>query len=163
MKQHKAFAEQVLLSTYFYKKGEKAITEVLKEFKDPFPAVNFYQHANRHMKGNLEHWRRVNKLDKILARVEKQETKAKALVDQTLEVVEAPTASVSEHEQALDEFIAKGREKLKYNNLPITATTYIQAIKAKAEIESKTKDRRFEAMKTLFAGAAPKGPDEPKN
>lgn len=158
MRQHRAFSEAVLVSTYFNKHGEYAITEVLKDFHDPFPAINFYQHAARHMKPNLEHWRRVFKVLPPSAMVKKK-LQAKDLVKQTMEVIDEPTLSQAAHEQALDEFIAKGREKLDYGNLPITATTFIQAIKTKAEMENKTKDRRYDALKQLFAGAAPKEKD----
>lgn len=150
MKTHKAFSEEILLSAYFNKHGQKSVTEIIKEYKDPFPAINFYQHANRHMKGNIEHWRRVNKI------TPPKKAKPVVLVEETMAVVDTPVESFSPHEQALDEFIEKGRQKLEYGNLPITATTFIQAIKAKAEIENKTKDRRYDALKSLFTGAAPK-------
>jgi len=154
MRQHKAFSEAVILSTYFDSNGAESLADVVKRFNDPFPMVNVYQHCTRHMKGKISRWRKLFKLEEKSAAMKKAE-RAKELIADTMEVVEAPSlSSAGQHEQALDEFIAKGREQI--SNMPITATTLIQAIKAKAEIENKTKDRRFEAMKTLFSGMGPK-------
>jgi hypothetical protein len=153
MRQNKSFTEALILSTYFNPKGAETLPQVVKRYKDPFPLISVYAHCQRHMKHNITRWRNVNKLAEKDAKMIKRD-RAKELVARTMEVVEAPIYSGGEHEQTLDEFIAKGRAELR--NIPVTATTLIQAIKAKAEIEAKQKDRRYDAMKTLFSGAAPK-------
>lgn len=154
MKQHRGFSEAMILSTYFDKDGAESLADVVKRYNDPFPMTNIYQHCKRHMKGREDRWLRALKL-KERPKNPKEE-RAKELVRQTMEVVDSPVSSQQEYEDALDDFIRVGRAKLGDGAMPVTATTFIQAIKAKAEIDNKTKDRKYDAMKQLFSFAAPK-------
>lgn len=83
-------------------------------------------------------------------------TKELELLNNTMAVVETAPTSTLAHEQALDTFIDKGNHMVESGELKITATTYIQAIKAKADIQKSDKDRRYDALKSIFSGAAPK-------
>lgn len=147
-----------MLCTYFDKNGAESLADVVKRFNDPFPMTNIYQHTTRHMRGKELRWRKALKLEEKSVAMKKKE-RAKEILNETLNAVEAPVYSQGEHIDALDEFIAAGRRKIEAGQMPITAQTYVQALKAKAEIENKTKDRRYDALKSLFAGAAPKGED----
>lgn len=161
MKQHRAFREAVILSTYFDPNGAESLAEVVKRFNDPFPMVNIYAHTTRHMKQNIQRWRRLAGLEEKSLAMKKKD-RAKELLTETMTVVEAPVSAQGEHVTALDEFIEQGRRKVASGQMPITAQTYVQALKAKAEIENKTKDRRYDALKSLFGGAAP-NKDEPQS
>lgn len=152
MKQHRAFAEAVILSTYFDPNGGENLNAVLKRFNDPLNYQVVVKHCQRHMKPKIQRWRALNGLVEKSAAMKKKD-RVKELIVGTMDVVEAPVSTGGEHEQTLDEFIAKGRKNL--DGITVTATTLIQAIKAKAEIENKTKDRRFDAMKSLFTGMGP--------
>jgi hypothetical protein len=90
----------------------------------------------------------------------KEEQSIQEVLGNTVSVVEADVESRLPHEIALDEFIAIGRDKLKHNDMAISAANLIAAVKTKADIERTTKDRRLEMLKSMFAGAAPKT-DEP--
>lgn len=159
MKQHKAFSEAVILSTYFNPQGAESLAEVVKRFNDPFAMVNVYQHCTRHMKGKIHRWRRLFKLEEKSVAMRKKD-RAKEIIADTMTVVEAPVATGQNYEIGLDEFIEAGRKKLSEGTLPITATTFVQALKAKGELEAKSKDRRLDAMKAMFQGMGPKGGDE---
>jgi hypothetical protein len=159
MKQHKAFSEALILSSYFDDNGAESLAEVVKRFNDPFPMVNVYQHCTRHMKGKIHRWRQIFKLEERSLEMKKKDRAAEILRD-TMTVVDSPVVSQGEHVNALDEFIEQGRKKVASGQMPITAQTYVQALKAKAEIENKQKDRRYDALKSLFGGAAPKSKDE---
>jgi len=126
---------------------------------EPFAYDTLYKHAKRHMQPKIEEWRRLHGLQERTLAMKKKD-RAKEILKETMEAVESPVQDQSEHVTALDEFIAAGRRKVDSGQMPITAQTYVQALKAKAEIENKTKDRRFDALKTLFSGAAPPAEDK---
>lgn len=83
----------------------------------------------------------------------------KEIIETTEKVIEG-TPGRQAHEIGLDEFIEVGRAKLKIGDMNISAANYVTAIKIKAEIESKTKDRRLEMLRSMFSGAAPKQDNE---
>jgi hypothetical protein len=75
-------------------------------------------------------------------------------LENTISVVEGPMTP--KHEQALDAFIERGKAQLDLGQMNISAANYVQAIKVKADIDMRTKDRKLDMLKSMFAGAAPK-------
>lgn len=155
MREDREFTKAVILSTYFTEEGFESLTTVAKRFHVPFKTITLYTHCKNHMKPKIDVWRRHFGLLEKTAVMKKREA-AKELMANTEGLVEAPVLSQAQHEIALDAFIAKGQKKLDFDNMPITPATFIQAIRTKAEIEKATKDRRYDALKNMFIGAAPK-------
>jgi K+-transporting ATPase c subunit len=100
-------------------------------------------------------WQRTSGNKRLKSETGLKKEEAKDL-DSTVAVVETlPTGPTTKYELGLDEFIEMGRAKLKIGDMNISAANYISAIKVKADIESRTKDRRLEMLRSMFAGAAP--------
>lgn len=137
MKKHPQFREQIMASTYFNSLGSKNMLQVVHDWGDPFKPSAMYQHIKRHQARDLI---KVDKLEE--ARV----------IPPVVEAVESSVTSATEHERGLDEFIRDGRNKLSRGELSMTASSYLQAIKIKSDIEKNTKDRRMEMIKQFFGG-----------
>lgn len=160
MKRNKPFTEAVLLSTYFSPKGAETLPEVMKRFKDPFPIVTMYAHCNRHMKPAISRWFAVHNLAKKSREMVTAE-RAKQVIAETMEVIEEHNGpSVTDAEKTLDLIIKKGMEMVERGELSFSMANLNQTIKIKTDMENRNKDRRYDALKQLFAGAAPK--DETK-
>lgn len=152
MKKSKDFRMRINASKYFNPHGTEAVMDVVRAHGSLFPKDQVYRHLRTHQSEGK-------------AVVPTQVIDGKLVVDSrfkgTLEVVEGiPDNSTSNHELGLDDFIKKGRQQLAAGQLQITAGTFLNAIKIKADIEKGTKDRRMEALKAMFAGAAPKKQDD---
>jgi hypothetical protein len=166
MRRNRDFGVALLLSSYFQPKGKESLPEVLKRFGSPWPLISLYSHCQRHMRDNLPRWMKSYDLvekknwEKALEHTRIATAEKKELIENTLEVINKTSTSTTPHEQSLDDFITKGAEMVKEGKINITATTYIQAIRAKADIEKSNKDRRLDAMKAMFTGAAPKSNDQ---
>lgn len=125
-------------STYFNPKGQESLAMVIHDFGDPFPLSTCYAHMQRHQ-------------DEDLIRARKRfQTIAPPEDTQAMTAIEGQVVSEAQHETGLDEFIREGREKLLRKEMSISATTYLQAIKIKADIDKSTKDRRLDAAKAFF-------------
>lgn len=135
-------------STYFEPQGSESLSNVNHAFGDPFGISLIYAHMKRHQAKDL------------IKAAKKFDGNGNLIIDNrfpaTIEVVEADSNSTTNHELGLDDFIAEGRNKLARRELAISATTFLQAIKIKADIEKSTKDRRLDAMKSMFGGAGGK-------
>ena len=174
MKAHADYRWAVLHSTYFDPNGRETLKAVNERFGSPINLVTVYRHMTRHQKKDIlaserlavisgepsKNWQRQSAHSTDLAPRIAEHTKE--IVANTEAIVEGGVPR-QKYEVGLDEFIELGRDRLKHNEMAISASNYIAAIKVKADIESRTKDRRLEMMKSMFIGAAPKGPDEPKN
>lgn len=143
----------LLASSYFNPKGKESASQVNARYGQPFLNVTLYRHLKLHWSHQLEKAKRIavlktrapNKWEKLT---------------QTVEVVESPVGALQPHEEALDAFIQAGRMKLGADDMTINAANLIAAIKTKADIEAKTKDRRLDMLKSMFVGM---GPGENKN
>jgi len=118
-------------STYFNPSGSETLLDVFHDLGDPFPPTSIYSHMQRHQTRDL-------------IRAEKAYRKPTVPV-QAMTYIDRP-ADGSEHEAGLEEFIHKGREKLLQDDMNITPTTYLQAIKIKQDTISKNKDRNKDFM-----------------
>lgn len=143
LKKNKDIRDRIMQSTYFNPLGNESLLTIFHEVGDPFPPTSIYTHIQRHQTRDI-------------IKAEKRLTKATtnrpviSFVDDNNNLVGPP-----QHVLGLDEFIREGREKLATGELGITSSTYLQAIKVKADIEKSTKDRRADLFKTMFKGAAP--------
>jgi len=155
----------LLLSTYFNPKGQESLPEVRIRFGEPFTLITLYKHTQHHMKPNVARWLKHNGLtekknwQEALEKTKLINTDKLVELQNTIDVVEEYKSTLAPHEESLDNFIKKGSDMIKDGTMNITAQTYIQAIKAKADIEKSNKDRRFNALREMFSGAAPKGSD----
>lgn len=165
MRRNRDFSVALLLSSYFNPKGQESLPEVNKRFGEPFTQITLYKHAQRHMKPNVPRWMKINGLEEkknwhtALEKTRVATAEKLEVLENTMELVERTPESISAHEQTLDDFITKGHEMIRDGQLKVTAQTLVQAIKAKADIEKSNKDRRFNALREMFAGAAPKNKD----
>lgn len=148
MKKNKEFRFQIFNSSYFNPEGKSGPMQVVHAYGDPFIEVTLYACLQRHHGKN-----RIRAAAKVVDGQVVVDSRFKS----TVEVVEQiATGSVTNHELGLDDFIQQGRDKLARNELQITATTFLQAIKTKMDNDAKTKDRRADMLQGLFKGAAPK-------
>jgi hypothetical protein len=151
MKNNEQFRTAVMRSTYFKPDGVDSLAQVLRDFNDPFKLSTVYLHMQRHQESDLMLARK---------RFAKLPPEKKIILPgdnvpgQAIAVVEGDVVSQEQHELGLDEFIRKGREMLEENKLPITATTYLQAIKIKSDNNKSAKDRRMEMIKQFFSGGS---------
>lgn len=148
MKRNKEFRTRVFESSYFNPDGHESPMDVVRSYGDVFGQSLVYACLKRHHGHNL-------------VRPPVQVVDGKTIVDNrfknTVDVIEnIQPSSVTNHELGLDDFIAKGREKLSRGELQITASTFLTAIKTKMDNDAKTKDRRADMLQGLFKGAAPK-------
>jgi hypothetical protein len=141
LKKNKDVRDRVLQSTYFNPYGNEALLSIFHDIGDPFPPSSIYTHIQRHQTRDIiKAEKRLDNLDNAAVAVS---------------LVETGTSNYPQHIEGLDEFIREGREKLARKDLSISSSTYLQAIKIKAEIERSTKDRKADLLKTMFAGAGP--------
>lgn len=167
MKKHQDYRFACLRSTYFDPNGTESLLAVHERFGNPFKQPTLYRHMQLHQKRDIERSERLAKVNgepskvwqrntvKSVVKADPEVEKTKELLQNTEKVVEAPVGPRQQYEIGLDEFIALGRDRLQHNEMAISATNYIQAIKVKAEIEKTTKDRRLEMLRSMFQGAAP--------
>lgn len=147
MQKNADFRRRLMASTYFTPHGHESVGDIISAFGDPFTMGTVYQHLRRHQSKDLI---------RSLKKFNDDGTAISQAVNSTLNIVDAPPVSTSYHQKALDEFIEEGRLKMRLGDISITATSYLQAIKIKEESEKGNKDRRLDALKTLFRGASPK-------
>lgn len=135
MKRNPTFKQQVMDSAYFEPTAAESLAEVVNRWGSPFPMPTVYSHMRRHQS-------KPTQAIEVVAPVE-----ATALVD-----IEDPVVSETAHERGLDEIIAKGRQAIRDGSLKVSGQMLNTAIKTKAEIDIKTKDRRLDAFK-MMSGA----------
>ncbi len=146
MKSHKEFRLQLMQSSYFNPDATASPIDIVKAFGAPFKNDMVYYHLKKHQDQSITKTKRKLK-----------ELQDKGILKNTIDLVETTTDSTTLHEIGLDQFIQQGRDNLASHELPISAPTYLQAIKIKADIEKTTKDRRLEAMKSMFSGGGASG------
>lgn len=152
MKKNTQFRFKIFNSSYFNPESTRGPMRVNKEYGNPFSYGNLYRCLKVHHGAQL-----INPTVQVVD--------GHLVIDNRLkpayEIVEGiPPGSVTNHELGLDDFIAKGREKLARGELQITASTFLTAIKTKMDNDAKTKDRRADMLQGLFKGAAPKAIDD---
>lgn len=168
MKKDKMFREACMASTYFDPNGMETLLEVNNRYGQPFKMPTLYRHMSRHQADDIHISEKLAESRGIQSPNWQRRTRQtahkslpvapgldKEAVENTVAIVEGSNAK-PEFEQALDEFIQVGRAKMDLGQVPISASNYIQAIKVKADIEMRTKDRRLEMLRGMFTGAAPK-------
>lgn len=155
-------------STYFNMNGTETLMDVNNRYAQPFKMPTFYRHMSRHQTADIHiaeklaeakgvstpNWQRRTRQTahkEVPSELKKVDMEA---IDNTVALIEGRSTTV--HEQALDEFISIGRAKMDLGQVPISAANYIAAIKIKADIEMRTKDRKLDLLKNMFSGAAPK-------
>lgn len=156
-----------MASTYFNPDGTETLLQVNNRYGQPFKMPTLYRHMSRHQADDIhvseelakargiesKNWQRrtVQTAHKVGPRAPGLD---KEVIENTVAVVEGNADP--QFVQALDEFITVGRAKMGLGQVPISASNYIAAIKVKADIEMRTKDRKLDMLKTMFSGAAPK-------
>lgn len=145
-KRHKDFRYRLMRSSYFIPDGTESAAEVLAAFGMPFGSPVFYAHMKRHRINDLVRSRKKFDTHKEV------KTYSDAMAGDVITTVEGEVLAGSQHELALKEIVAEGRAKLKAGDMQITLSGMINASKALADIEKGTKDRRLEAVKTMFKG-----------
>lgn len=162
MKKHQDFRAACLRSTYFDPNGRESLLSVCERWGYPIKMPNVYRHMQRHQIKDIERSERLAKVSGEPSKVWQRTAGNRGLekkpveLTNTEEIIEAPVETRQRYEVGLDEFIEAGRDRLKHNEMAISAPNYISAIKVKADIERTTKDRRLEMLRSMFAGAAPK-------
>jgi hypothetical protein len=164
MKADKPFRDAVMASTYFNPDGMETLLAVNVRYGQPFKMPTFYKHMKMHQAEDIKISETLLEIKGIKSPNWQRNIDRKPKVD--IEAVENTVALVEgvnktpDFEKALDDFIKVGRVKMDLGQIPISAANYIQAIKVKADIEMRTKDRRLEMLKGMFTGAAPKHADD---
>lgn len=166
MKKHQDYKQALLRSTYFDPNGRESLLAVNERWGHPVKVQTLYRHMKRHQIKDIQRSETLLKMNGQESAVWQRTAGNRGLkkedkdaLESTTEIIEAPVETRQNHEVGLDEFIQMGRAKLKIGDMNISAANYITAIKTKAEIERTTKDRRLEMLRSMFQGAAPKGPD----
>lgn len=146
MRKHEDFKLAIMNSSYFNHKGTETASQVLLRYEAPFNIKAFYTHCGRHQKKDMI-------ARKMRMEILKQSgLPAPNIQGVPIDLIKKPKEE-GEFRMGLDEFIAAGRAKLNRGELPITAQTFLQAIKIKVDDESKNKDRGADLFKTMFKGA----------
>lgn len=153
MKRHTGFTYRLLQSKFFNSGGMETMPDVLRAFQVPIHIQTVYGCLKNHH-ANLS----------LKPAITVSEDGTKLLIDkrmkETTELIEAPANGVANHELGLDDFIKQGRSMLVRGEMVITPATFLQAVKIKADIDKSTKDRRLDALKTMFTGASGKKVEE---
>jgi hypothetical protein len=176
MKKNPDFKRACLQSTYFDPNGRESLMTVNERWGYPFKMPTMYRHMQRHQVQDIQRAEAFAKIEGKESKVwqrstsqtlhkreakEKELEKVDELLDNTVKVIEGEVLpSRQKHEVALDKFIALGEEEMRQGKLSITSSHLLNAIKIKADIEMRTKDRRLEMLKNMFTGAAPQKKDE---
>lgn len=145
---HKDFRYRLMQSSYFIPGAAESANEVLQAFGAPFSNSSFYSHMQRHRATDLIKAQKKYEEHKEI----KTYSVAAGLPEPVIQAVEGEVVAKSSHELALQEIVTEGRAKLKAGDMNITLTGMINASKALADIEKSTKDRRMDAVKTMFKG-----------
>lgn len=143
MRRNRKFKERIMLTKYFDPNAIESVDDVLKSFGYPVSRGSVYVHLRKHQ--GIER-----------AEVREENSIAPSGVIKSVllgEMIE--TNATDPHERLLDRLIYEGDALLDEGKLTLTTNQVLTAIKTKAEIQSKNKDRKVDALKTLFKGAAP--------
>lgn len=138
---HKKFHQDLLNSTYFDPNAVEGVTMIIKRWK--VQKTLGYRNVMTHMQRHLAPVKRFND-EKAAMLVET--TPAPLPVNLQIED-EAETA----YERALNKTITKFEQALENGTIKLTANTGLQAIKIKADIETKNKDRKLDFIKAFSA------------
>jgi hypothetical protein len=171
MKKTPDFREAVMRSSYLDPEGQETLLAVNARYGSPFKLPTLYRHMQKHQAEDIQkaedaarvfgtetpNWQRRTVQAVNYQPPATEPADATELLKNTEKAVEGDVVPRQQHEIALDDFIKLGRERVRKGEIVISASNYIAAIKVKADIERSTKDRRLEMLRTMFAGAAPKG------
>jgi hypothetical protein len=168
MKKHQEFKQACQRSTYFDPNGKESLFAVSEKWGHPVKMPTLYRHMQRHQKRDIENSEELARISGQASAVwQRQATRGKdkaeevvELIQNTEKVIDANSTPRAAYEVGLDEFIALGRANLRTQNMSISASNYIAAIKVKADIERSNKDRRVDLLRNMFAGAAPTRKDD---
>lgn len=141
---HKRFHDDLLNTTYFDPNGFESIPELIRRFKvnKSLGYRNVMYHVTHHVAPVQKH----NEIIKAEAAAAQKVISEKELA----QAIAVPTAD-TEYERALDTTIEMYHQQLKTGKLKLTVNTGLQAIKTKAEIESKNRDRKLDFLKAFSA------------
>lgn len=164
MKKNKDFRAAVMYSTYFNPEGKETLQDVNNRYGQPFKMPTLYRHMLRHQASDIAVSEKIAEAKGIQTpnwqrRIPRKPTAEveKAVVN-TVKIVEG--GGKPDFEKKLDAFIEAGNVVLGTGTMTISAANYLAAIKIKADIEMRTKDRKLEALKAMFSGAAPQEKNE---
>jgi len=135
---NKKLHQDLLDSTYFNEDGLLSVSMVMKKHKLKVP----YRNVQNHMQHHLAPVKRYNDEKKVEVSDISKEEIAKAIA--------MPTAETA-YEAALDETISKFHKELREGRLKLTVNTGLQAIKIKADMENRNKDRKLDFLKAFSA------------
>lgn len=146
MQKNPDFRRRVMASRYFRPEGTESLAAVVHDYGDPVKLPLVYMHMQRHQPADL-------------LRAKRRFTEARREIEAPLpaeaEVLKSVDSSVltqGDHERGLDDFIQQGRDLLVQQKMKISATTFLAAVKIRAEIDKSTKDRRLDMIKAFFTG-----------
>jgi len=167
MKKDKAFREACMASTYFDPNGLESLLEVNNRYAQPFKMPTLYRHMSRHQQDDIDIAEKLAEANGIVSKNWQRKTRQtahkslptapgldKEAIENTVAIVEG--GGKPDFEKALDKFIKVGEAKLELGQIPISAANLVQAIKVKADIEMRTKDRKLDMLKSMFVGVPPK-------
>lgn len=164
MKKDKAFRDAVMYSTYLNPHGTETLVAVNNRYGQPFKMPTLYKHMLRHQTADIAVSEAMTEAKGIKSPNWQRKTTrtlgVQEAVENTVKIVEGDKKEIAQVERALNAFIKAGEALVDTGNMPISAANYIAAIKVKADIEMRTKDRKLEALKAMFSGAAPASAEE---
>lgn len=147
---HKKFHEDLLNSTYFDQNSVEGIPQIVKRWK--VQKSLGYRNVMTHVARHLAPVKRYN--DEKALEIVTQEERQPLPVN--LQIEDGETAYV----RALDDVISEFHTKVKEGKIKLTAQSGLQAIKIKADIETKNKDRKLDFLKAFSAMGQKKQNDE---
>lgn len=107
----------------------------MDKYAIPLPYPVFARHLRNHI---------------IMAKNKPQEPMVLVTNKPVEKLLEVLAPNVNEHEQALDSFIAQFDEAVRSRQIKMTAKDGLQAIKIKADIENRNKDRSKDVFKMMM-------------
>lgn len=170
MKKDEKLKRRIYNSSYFDPSSPESLNALADDYVGLFSRASLYNHVRKH--GIITPSAAKYRKDKIIAAAKGDVIPLKGgdhinsaveavgkLVPQVMGDVIAgtPLAPDSLYEQSLDDIIIVGMDDFKKGKIKLNAATLLTAIKIKADIESKTKDRKADfvaAMAAIVAGGA---------
>lgn len=142
------FRRRVYEAHFRRNNGDETLGDIALEYG--LNKQSIYNHARKHIKENLPSGeiKTQNKINRFKAGLENK-------LAEVLDTTDNPSeAGLDPHEQALNEIIALGAEELKAGRLKLNTSQFLGAIKIKADIKNKSKDRQAELVKTMYKFAS---------
>lgn len=125
--------------------GTGNVADIIRQYNVDISYTTVMGHMKRHLKPMFDAQKEKAAIKEFIGN-EKLVTQ-----NQLKEVVTGEVISEkANHEAALDNFIDKFQTMVRNDEIQITATTGLQAIKIKAEIQKGNKDRKLDALKLMM-------------